>query len=606
MANKSTDDVSVRLKLENGKQFNKDAKQSGKSIRGVGADAKRTSRDLGVASRASLRLRTGLLSLGVSARNGAALGIAAAGAEVVRATRGYADHMAVVRRTNAVIASTGGVARVTSDHVGSLSDALEKQTGMDGDLIQSGANLLLTFTNVRNGVGKNNQVFDEATKTITGMSQALGQSTKTSAIQLGKALNDPIKGVTALQKVGVSFDASQKKQIETLVKTGQTMKAQKIILAELNKEFPRVKATPFERMMVTVHALEDDLGSVFLPLSNQLFKELTKLGDAIEPSVGAVATDLNNIFARGDIDLGAKLALSLGSVRHNLGPFAQDFEVGLKNAGLDQKFQDAVAWAIPRIAAGARTAGFSTAEAFGKAFIKADPLGQLLIGGYLLKKLGAGGALAKGLGGLLSGKGKGGIGGLFAGKGNTPANPLFVAVINDLPGKGGKGGILDDVLKKGKWGKYAGLALPAAAATAATAGALHAATGNGIPTLKGGNDIINGINARTTDPRQRAALARQALQHLTDEYSAPMKSLLDPAYGKAKQDLDRYIAAQSRGAAGDSWLMSLPALTNKPQSNNVFKSDIARTTQIIQLVLPNGKVLAELVNDENTKKARGR
>jgi hypothetical protein len=57
---------------------------------------------------------------------------------------------------------------------------------------------------------------------------------KSSAIQLGKALNDPIKGVTALQRVGVSFTQSQKDQIKTLVESGDTMDAQKIILGELS------------------------------------------------------------------------------------------------------------------------------------------------------------------------------------------------------------------------------------------------------------------------------------------------------------------------------------------------------------------------------------
>jgi hypothetical protein len=53
------------------------------------------------------------------------------------------------------------------------------------------------------------------------MSVALGQDMSASAIQLGKALNDPIKGVTALQKVGVSFTQSQKDQIATLVESGR-------------------------------------------------------------------------------------------------------------------------------------------------------------------------------------------------------------------------------------------------------------------------------------------------------------------------------------------------------------------------------------------------
>src|SRR5262249_24601999 len=75
------------------------------------------------------------------------------------------------------------------------------------------------------------------TKTMLDMSVALGQDMKTSAVQLGKALNDPIKGVSALQRVGVSFTQAQKAQIKALVESGNTLGAQKIILGELNNEF---------------------------------------------------------------------------------------------------------------------------------------------------------------------------------------------------------------------------------------------------------------------------------------------------------------------------------------------------------------------------------
>jgi hypothetical protein len=79
-------------------------------------------------------------------------------------------------------------------------------------------NLLLTFT----GIGKD--VFPGATKAVVdlGIAMAGGDvnnaNFKASAIQVGKALNDPIKGVTALSKVGVSFTKQQKDQIKALVK----------------------------------------------------------------------------------------------------------------------------------------------------------------------------------------------------------------------------------------------------------------------------------------------------------------------------------------------------------------------------------------------------
>src|SRR3954463_2393397 len=61
----------------------------------------------------------------------AAVGVGAVAAEVIKATKGWSQHQAIVRRTAATIKSTGGAARVTAKHVENLSDKIEKQTGID-------------------------------------------------------------------------------------------------------------------------------------------------------------------------------------------------------------------------------------------------------------------------------------------------------------------------------------------------------------------------------------------------------------------------------------------------------------------------------------------
>ena len=132
---------------------------------------------------------------------------------------------------DAVLKSTGGAAGMTKDQLIALADAQGKLTTFSKGANEETENLLLTFTSI----GK--KVFPDALKTVNDMSQALGQDTKSSAIQLGKALNDPINGMTALKRVGVMFTDSQKEQIKTLQKSGDLMGAQKVILAELSKEF---------------------------------------------------------------------------------------------------------------------------------------------------------------------------------------------------------------------------------------------------------------------------------------------------------------------------------------------------------------------------------
>jgi hypothetical protein len=167
-------------------------------------------------------------------------GLAIAGGLAVAAKVGFSELMAgqaVAAQTEAVLKSTGGAANVTAAGLDRMALSMLKKTGVDDEAIKTGANLLLTFTNIRNETGKGNRIFDQTTQTMLDMSTALGQDAKQSAIQLGKALNDPIRGVTALQRVGVTFTAAQKEQIKALVESGNVMGAQKLVLAELNKEF---------------------------------------------------------------------------------------------------------------------------------------------------------------------------------------------------------------------------------------------------------------------------------------------------------------------------------------------------------------------------------
>ena len=136
-----------------------------------------------------------------------------------------------MNQTIAVLKSTHDASGETANAVADLATQYSHLTMFSDDTVQAGENMLLTFTNI----GKN--VFPLATKTVLDMSQALGQDTKNSAIQLGKALNDPITGITALQRVGVTFTDDQKKLIKSLVDTGNTAGAQKVILQELQREF---------------------------------------------------------------------------------------------------------------------------------------------------------------------------------------------------------------------------------------------------------------------------------------------------------------------------------------------------------------------------------
>ena len=196
----------------------------------------------------------------------------------------------VSRLTNAVLKSTGGVANVSAKQVASLAEAISNKTGIDDEQIQSAQNLLLTFTKVRNEVGKGNDVFDQASQLAIDMSVALGSDAKSAVLQLGKALNDPIKGVTALTRAGVSFTAEQKKQIKELVASGKVLEAQKLILAEVGVQFggaAAAAADPMQKLSVTIANLKERIGTALLPY---IEKAATWLGEKLPGALDRLET----------------------------------------------------------------------------------------------------------------------------------------------------------------------------------------------------------------------------------------------------------------------------------------------------------------------------
>lgn len=180
---------------------------------------------------AATTLAKGALIGGVGAAVGGLTAVFTTGiGEVSDYQRGFAQLTQGLKTTH-------NAAGITAKQMEKLASSIQGYSGQTDDSVVAAEQLLLTFTNIRNEAGKGNDVFTQTTKIAADMAARMGGDASTQAIRLGKALNDPVKGVTALQRVGVSFTEGQKKQIKAMVDSGHTMAAQKLILGELNKEF---------------------------------------------------------------------------------------------------------------------------------------------------------------------------------------------------------------------------------------------------------------------------------------------------------------------------------------------------------------------------------
>ena len=227
-------------------------------------------------SRAVANAKNDVAGLGRSASNlgrNLALGFGAAAAGAVVLAKGFVDaaveSQKVTAQTGAVIKSMGLGATVTADQIADLSTQLSLKSGIDDELIQSGSNLLLTFANLAESAGESGGAFERANAAALDMSVAMGTDMKSASMQVGKALNDPIAGISRLSRAGVQFTDEQKKTIKALQEGGDMAGAQAVMLKELEKQFggsAAAQATAGDKLKVAWGNIQEQLGEKLLPV----------------------------------------------------------------------------------------------------------------------------------------------------------------------------------------------------------------------------------------------------------------------------------------------------------------------------------------------------
>jgi hypothetical protein len=235
-------------------------------------------------------------SIGSLGRNFAIAGaaIAGAGAIIAKNAQSLARIERITAQTESVLKSTGTTANGTAKDISNLAGSLENLTATEAETIQEGANLLLTFKNIQNQAGAGNDIFNQTTAAMVDVARAMGTNASTEAIRLGKALNDPIKGISALSRVGIQFTEDQKAQIKALQQSGDLMGAQKIILAELQSQFGGSGAAYAKTFSGQLELMGHELGTIgeeatmsVMPALQGMVEQLRELIPVIGPQLKA-------------------------------------------------------------------------------------------------------------------------------------------------------------------------------------------------------------------------------------------------------------------------------------------------------------------------------
>jgi len=188
-------------------------------------------------------------------------------------------------KLGAVIKSTGGAAGLSAEQMKKYASSLQEITKYGDEDTINMMSILATFKEIKG------DIFKAATKAAMDMSTVLGTDLKSSAIMLGKALNDPIKGLSTLSRSGVTFSKSQEDMIRSLVKAGKVQEAQVIMLNELKSQFGGAAEAAAGTFGGAVQQMKNAIGDAMEVIGGELAPHLLGLVNRLKelaPRMGEI------------------------------------------------------------------------------------------------------------------------------------------------------------------------------------------------------------------------------------------------------------------------------------------------------------------------------
>ena len=220
-------------------------------------------------------------TVGAGLTAGLTLPIAALGVSSVNA---FDKQAKAIAQVEAGLKSTQGQVGLTSAELQKMASDLQN-TSLFGDeeILKDVTAQLLTFTNITGSA------FNRTQQAALDLSTRLDGDLKSSAIQLGKALNDPVANLSALSRSGIQFSNAQKETINALVSTNQMAEAQTLILDELEKQYGGSAAAaakagkgPLTQLGNTLGDISEEFGAIILEGINPFVDKLKGIAQSFQ------------------------------------------------------------------------------------------------------------------------------------------------------------------------------------------------------------------------------------------------------------------------------------------------------------------------------------
>lgn len=275
--------------------------------------------------------------MGDRLKTGVAVGAAAAGvalaAFATSSIAGARESAQIHKVLESQMAGMGAAAKTAFSGATGFAADFGEQIGRDDDDILSVVNKLSTFPAAFGKGSLGAQAMERATRAAFDLEAAGIGSAEGNIVGLGKAMDNPIKGLTALAKSGVSFTEEQKKQITNYMKQGDLAGAQKVLLdgVETNaKGAAAAQADGIQKAQTALAGWGEEIASALLPKLNEFGDWFTKTGlpaikgfasasgpafAAIGSAIGSVVTAMSNPFVQvfAAAILGIAVAIGIAS-----------------------------------------------------------------------------------------------------------------------------------------------------------------------------------------------------------------------------------------------------------------------------------------------------
>lgn len=210
----------------------------------------------------------------------------------VKAAEGVAQANNRLAQVNESMGLFGTSTSAVTDRLIKFAEANELSVAVDAEVIKATQAKLLTFKNLAQTADETGGSFDRATMAALDLAAAGFGTAETNAVQLGKALQDPIKGITALARSGVTFTAQEKEKIKTLTESGKILQAQDLILKAIETQVggtAQATAKASDKIKLAFDNILEAGGEALMPAFEDLAQVIV---DDLAPALTEIAEDV--------------------------------------------------------------------------------------------------------------------------------------------------------------------------------------------------------------------------------------------------------------------------------------------------------------------------